>query len=180
MLDRLAAFIVGEGNWLPIAMTMALAAVAAGWNLDADRSRAARTQRAMNIFVGVTLLVMGLAHLAAVTVKLLQGTLAAGPVVLYLIGIAIVVPSSLLVVYAGGRSAALNIWMAVTLVLLGLINIPLAIPPLLSVAYGKYSRTRGGVWIIVTFVLVNLALFTGGMMFLLSGARTFEEFNRLR
>ncbi len=65
--------------------------------------------------------------------------------------------------------------------MLGLINIPLAIPALLNIAYSKHSRARTG-WSIVAvaFVLVNLGLFTGGMMFMLSG-RTFEEFSdRLR
>ena len=180
MLDRLAAFIVGEGNWLPIAMTLALAAAAAGWNLDAERTRPERTQRAMNAFVGVTLLVMGLAHLAAVTVKLLQGTLGANPVLLYVIGIAIVIPSALLVLNAGARSAATNVWMAATLVVLGLINIPLAIPPLLNVAYSRYSGSRAGRFVVAAFVLINVALFVGGMLFLLSGARTFEEFSATR
>ena len=179
MLDRLAAFIIGEGNWLPIAMTMALAGVVAGWIRRRPADGRARTQRAMNVFVGTTLLVMGLAHLAAVTVKLLQGTLGANPAVLYLIGIALVIPSALLVINAErARSVPVNIWMAVTLVMLGLINIPLAIPPLLTAAYSKSSRPRTGVVIVTAFVLVNAALFTGGMLFLLSGARTFEEFNR--
>jgi hypothetical protein len=178
MVDRLAAFIIGEGNWLPIAMTMALAAVAAGRIRRPAPDARARTQRAMNVFVGTTLFVMGLAHLAAVTVKLLQGTLGANPALLYLIGIALVIPSTLLVVHADrARSVAVNIWMAATLVVLGLINIPLAIPPLLTVAYAKSSRPRSGVVIVTAFVLVNVALFTGGMLFMLSGARTFEEFN---
>ncbi len=29
-------------------------------------------------------------------------------------------------------------------------------------------------------LLINLGLFAGGLMFMLSGARTFEEFTRLR
>ena len=41
----------------------------------------------MNLFVGVTLVVMGIGHLLAVTTKLLQGTLNGSPALLYLIGV---------------------------------------------------------------------------------------------
>ncbi len=132
----------------------------------------------MNLFVGVMLLVMGIGHLLAVTTKLLQGTLNGSPALLYLIGVAIVLPSSLIVLNANrAQSAAFNGWMAATLVVLGLINIPLAIPALLNIAYSKHSRARTGLVITVAFVLVNLGLLTGGMLFMLSGARTFEEFS---
>ena len=180
MPDRLAAFIVGEGNWLPIAMTIAAAAAATGWARRHDPPRE-RAQRAMNVFVGTTLLVMGLAHLAAVTVKLQQGTLAANTALLYLIGIAIVIPATLLILNADrARSVPVNLWMAATLVVLGLINIPLAIPALLSVAHRKSTRPASALIITIAFLLVNAGLFTGGMLFMLSGARTFEEFQRLR
>jgi formate-dependent nitrite reductase membrane component NrfD len=132
---------------------------------------------AMNLFVGTTLVVMGIGHLLAVTTKLLQGTLNGSPALLYAIGVVIVIPSTLIVVNANRTKAAVfNGWMAVALVALGLINIPLAIPALLNIAYSKHSRAGAGFAIAAAFVLVNLALFTGGMLFLLSGARTFEEF----
>jgi formate-dependent nitrite reductase membrane component NrfD len=137
-----------------------------------------RVMEGMNLFVGVTLLVMGFGHLLAVTTKLLQHTLNGSPALLFTIGVAIVLPSALIVLNANGaKAAAFNGWMAATLVVLGLINIPLAIPALLNIAYRKHSRARTGVAIVVAFVLVNLALFTGGLLFLLSGARTFEEFS---
>ena len=177
MSDRIAAFIVGEGNWLPMAMAMALATVAVRWIRHSRFAVRDRVMEAMNLFVGVTLLVMGIGHLLAVTTKLWQGTLHGSPALLYLIGVAIVIPSALIVLHATrGKAAAVNGWMAATLVVLGLINIPLAIPALLNIAYSKHSRARTGGIIVATFVLVNLALFTGGMLFLLSGARTFEEF----
>jgi hypothetical protein len=178
MIDRLAAFIVGEGNWLPVAMAIALAVAATTWVRHAGRSKRERIHEAMNLFVGVTLLVMGVGHLLAVSTKLLQGTLNGSPALLYLIGVAIVIPSALVILNANrAKAAASNGWMAATLVVLGLINIPLAIPALLNIAYSKHSRARTGVAIVVLFVLVNLGLFTGGMLFMLSGARTFEEFN---
>jgi hypothetical protein len=179
MVDRLAALIVGEGNWLPIAMAIALTTVIAVWVRHADANARDRTQEAMNLFVGVTLLVMGIGHLLAVTTKLLHGTLNGSPALLYAIGVAIVIPSALIILNANrAQAAALNGWMAATLVLLGLINIPLAIPALLNIAYRRHSRARTGLAVVVAFVLVSLGLFTGGMLFMLSGARTFEEFRR--
>ena len=177
MIERLAALIVGEGNWLPIAMAMGLAAVIAVSVRGGHASARERTQQAMNVFVGVTLLVMGIGHLLAVTTKLLQGTLSGSPAVLYAIGVAIVTPAALIIRNANrAQAAACNGWMAVTLVVLGLINIPLAIPALLNLAYSRHSRGRTGAIIVVSFVLVNLGLLVGGMLFMLSGARTFEDF----
>jgi len=177
--NRVAAFIVGEGNWLPIAMAIALATVAVQWTRHSRFAARARVMEAMNLFVGVTLLVMGVGHLLAVTTKLLQHTLNGSPALLFAIGVAIVLPSALIVFNANGaKAAAFNGWMAATLVVLGLINVPLAIPALLNIAYSKHSSARTGAVIVVAFVLVNLGLFAGGMLFLLSGARTFEEFRR--
>jgi hypothetical protein len=185
VIDRAAAFITGEGNWLPLAMGVALLSLVVVWFLPdrhlgpaPNRTGAReRTQEAMNLFVGLTLLVMGVGHLLAVTVKLQQGTLNGSPALLYLIGVALVIPSMLIVLNANrAKAAVFNAWMAATLVVLGLINIPLAIPALLNIAYSRHGRPRTGLIIAVAFVLVNVGLFTGGMLFLLSGARTFEEF----
>ena len=176
-MGAIGKFITGEGNWLPIAMAIGLATVAVQWMRHARFAVRDRVMEAMNLFVGVTLLVMGIGHLLAVTTKLLQGTLNGSPALLYAIGVAIVLPSALIVFNANrATAAACNGWMAATRVVLGLINTPLAIPPLLNIAYRNHSRARTGVAIVVAFVLVNLALFAGGLLFLLSGARTFEEF----
>src|SRR5262245_36464316 len=99
-MDRLAAFIVGEGNWLPLAMSVAF--VAAGW-LHYSLRRSAITQRqrilaVMNLFTGVMLLVMGIGHVLAVTTKVLTDTLARNsPPVLYAIGLAILIPATLVI-----------------------------------------------------------------------------------
>jgi hypothetical protein len=175
--SRLAAFITGEGNWLPLAMALAFAAIVVTWARHRTHASRDLVMEAMNLFVGVTLTVMGLGHLLAVATKLAQGTLNGSPLLLFLIGMAIVVPSTLVVLHSNRATAArINVWMAVTLVVLGLINIPLAIPPLLNVAYARHVRPGLGTLIAAAFVLVNMALFAGGMLFLLSGARTFEEF----
>ena len=180
-MGAIGRFIVGEGNWLPMAMGLALAAVAVQWLRHSRFAARDRVMEAMNLFVGATLLVMGIGHLLAVTTKLLQGSLNGSPVLLYAIGVVIVIPAALILLNANrAKAAVFNGWMAATLVLLGLINTPLAIPALLNIAYSKHSRARSGVAIVAAFVLVNLGLFAGGMMFMLSGARTFEEFSRLR
>ena len=186
MAARLAAFITGEGNWLPLAMAIALLSVLVVWilpvrHLGPAPTRREQIQEAMNLFVGVTLLVMGVGHLLAVTARLQQGTLNGSPALLYPIGVAIVIPSLLIVLNANrAKAPAFIFWMAATLVVLGIVNIPLAIPALLNVAYSRHSRAGVG-WVIVAAALViNLGLFAGGLMFMLSGARTFEEFSRLR
>ena len=181
MIDRAAAFITGEGNWLPVAMAIAATVVLIVWLRHAQLSQRDRLQEAMNLFVGVTLMVMGIGHLLAVTAKLSQGTLNGAPALLYLIGIAILVPSTMIVLNANRAAAPmLNGWMAATLVVLGLVNIPLAIPALLNIAYSKHSRPAAGWGIVGVALLVHAGLFAGGLMFMLSGARTFEEFTRLR
>src|SRR5262245_11984570 len=137
MTDRLAAFIVGEGNWLPLAMGIAF--IAAGW-LYLSTSTTTVPRRlwilaVMNLFAGVMLLVMGIGHVLAVTTKMLQGTLRGTPLLFYLIGIAIVVPSWLIIrqtrsILSTGATAAtvkLNAWMAITLAVLGFVNLPLAV-----------------------------------------------------
>lgn len=173
MLERLAAFIVGEGNWLPVAMI----AGAAGAAAMLKHGRLA----AMNSFTGVTLLVMGGGHLLAVSTKLMQGTLSGQAALLYAIGIAIVVPASLLVRHAhGAQTAKYNFWMAAVLIVLGLINIPLAIPAFLNIAYERQTRGRSGQLILAVWLLVNAGLFAGGTLFMLSGARTFEEFSAMQ
>jgi hypothetical protein len=172
MPDTLAAFIVGEGNWLPIAMVVA--AICAGVVLKHGRLAA------MNLFVGVTLLVMGVGHVLAVTTKQILGTLNGSPALLYLIGAVILVPALLLVRhFRGSKAGTYNGWMAAALIVLGLINIPLAIPAMLNIAYCRHSRPRTGQLILGAWLLVVTGLFIGGMMFMLSGARTFEEFERM-
>lgn len=179
MATRLAALITGEGNWLPVAMAIALATVAVQWLRHSRLITRDRIMEAMNLFVGVTLMVMGIGHLLAVTTKLQQGTLNGSPALLYLIGAMVLIPAAMIVLNANRAVAAsLNGWMAAALVVLGLVNIPLAIPALLNIAYSRHSRPRTGGLIVIASVLINLGLFTGGMMFMLSGARTFEEFNK--
>lgn len=189
MSERLAAFIVGEGNWLPLAMGSAF--VASGALAFAIRDTAvARRQRIlalMNLFTGMMLLIMGFGHLLAVVTKQLQGTLRGSALLFYAIGIAIVVPASFIVTHtrtiltgADARSTVmLNAWMAVTLAILGLVNLPLAVPALSNIGYSLHRRGWVGWMMVAIMAIACLGLFIGGLMFMASG-RTFEEFSRLR
>ena len=187
----MAAFIVGEGNWLPLAMTAAL--VASAFLFFPARAstlnQRARVMATMNLFVGVMLLVMGIGHTLAVTVKLTQGSLRGSPWLLYSIAVAIMLPSCFIIRHTprllrtaddGAVAMKLHGWLAATLVVLGLINTPLALPAILSMAYAGHSRRVAGVTIVSLFVLVNAGLLIGGLMFMLSGARTFEEFSNMQ
>ena len=189
MSERVAAFIVGEGNWLPLAMgsAFAAAAVLAFTVKDTAIPRRQRILALMNLFTGVMLLIMGFGHLLAVTTKLLQGTLRGSALLFYAIGIAIVVPATLIVRHTGAilsvadarSTVRLNAWMAVTLTVLGLVNLPLAVPALCNIGYSLHRRGWAG-WLIVAVALAAcVGLFVGGLIFMASG-QTFEEFNRLR
>ena len=186
MVDRLAAFIVGEGNWLPLAMATAFLAAAALFFTIQDTAvpQRQRILALMNLFTGVMLVVMGLGHLLAVTTKQLQGALHGPALLFYAIGIAIVVPASLvarhtraIVSSPGARTTVvLNAWMAITLAVLGIVNLPLAVPALCNIGYSLHRRRWVG-WAIVALAAITiLGLFVGGLIFMASG-QTFEEFS---
>ena len=186
MIEGLAAFIVGEGNWLPLAMAAAfLASGAMAFSIKQQPlPQRQRILALMNLFTGVMLLVMGSGHLLAVTTKLLQGTLRGSAALFYAIGIAIVVPAWLMVrntrailAVADARTTLkLNAWMAITLGVLGVVNLPLAVPALCNIGYGLHRRHWVG-WTFVTIgVIAAVGLFIGGVIFMASG-QTFEEFS---
>ena len=187
MFDRLAAFIVGEGNWLPLAMGLAFISAGVLMTTTKDRlvPRRMRILAAMNLFTGMMLVIMGTGHLLAVTTKLLQGTLRGSPLLFYAIGTAIVVPAGTIVRHTRAiltmsdvrrTTIQLNSWMAITLAVLGVVNLPLAVPALCNIGYSLHRRPWVG-WLIVTVaVLACAGLFVGGLIFMASG-QTFEEFS---
>jgi hypothetical protein len=185
MIDRLAAFIVGEGNWLPIAMAAGFLAAGLLFARTHTPTQRTRVLAAMNLFTGVMLLVMGFGHLLAVTTKLLQGTLRGSPLFFYAIGIAIVVPAWFLLrhtrsILAEGdarQTARLNAWMAVTLGVLGIVNLPLAIPAICNIGYSLHRRKWVGLAFAGVFLAATAFLLIGGLIFMASG-QTFEEFNQ--
>jgi hypothetical protein len=184
---RLAALIVGEGNWLPLAMGTAF--IASGGLFFAikgtDIPLRQRVLALMNLFTGVMLVIMGFGHLLAVTVKLLQGTLHGSALLFYAIGIAIVMPACFIVrqtraILAAGdarETVKLNAWMAITLAVLGIVNLPLAVPAFCNIGYTLHQRRWVG-WTIVAIALIaGTGLFIGGLVFMASG-QSFEEFSR--
>ena len=187
MNDRIAAFIVGEGNWLPLAMGSAFMAIGVLYFAIKDTTVTLRRRilALMNSFTGVMLLIMGAGHLLAVTTKLLQGTLRGSAVLFYVIGIAIVLPAGLMVrntraILAGAETRStiqLNAWMAITLGVLGLVNLPLAVPAFCNIGYSVHKRRWVGWAIVSVAVIACVALFIGGLIFMASG-QTFEEFSR--
>jgi len=187
VIDQIAAVIVSENKWLPLAMSAAVVSVAV--LLARQRGSALPTTRlvmaAMNLFAGVMLATMGAGHVLAVTTKLLLGTLAGSPLVLYPIGAAVIVPSWLVIAHtrailgradSGRTTTGLNAWLAVTLMALGLHNLPLAAPSLLNIGYRLHSRRAIGTAIVSVAVVFNVALFIGALMFMASG-QTFEQFS---
>ena len=191
MIERLAALVVDESKWLTVSMGLALLAVVVLlWRRRAaDVPARRRILAAMNLFFGVTIGTMAFGHLLAVTTKLARGTLAGSVPLLYLIGVALAVPSwwlawharTLLAAGGGGsrRTLLLNGWLALTLLALGVPNLPLAAPGLLNVGYQLHSRRWIGRAIVAVALLVQVGLFVGSLIFLASG-RSFEEFRNLR
>jgi hypothetical protein len=190
MTARLAAFIVGEGNWLPLAMGAGF--VGAGVLYLAVRDTAIpqrqRVLALLNLFTGLMLLIMGAAHLLAVTVKLFQGTLrgsTAAALLFYAIGAAVVVPAWLVVrhtraILAAGEARAtvrVNALMVAALLVLGVVNFPLAVPALCTIGYSLHRRRWVGWAIVAVAAAAGAFLFVGGLVFMASG-QTFEEFSR--
>jgi hypothetical protein len=185
MIDRLAAFIVGEGNWLPMAMGAGF--LAAGLLFARTPAVTARTRilAAMNLFTGVMLGIMGFGHLLAVTTKLLMGTLAGSVPLFYVIGLLVIVPAWFLLRHTRAilqsdatrpLTVRLNAVMAVSLLVLGIVNIPLAVPALCTIGYSVHRRRWVGLAYAGVFLAATAFLFVGGLIFMASG-RTFEEFS---
>lgn len=187
-MAQLIALIVDESKWLPAAMALAFVAVV--FLIVRQRSSQLPAKRrvlsVMNLFFSVTILTMAVGHLLAVTTKLAVGSLQGSAPKLYAIGIALIVPSCLLVFHTrqiltvhadyGRKTVLLNSWLAITLLVLGVHNAPLAAPALINIGYHLHSRRSVG-WAIVSLaVLFNVVLFIGSVIFLLSG-QSFEQFS---
>ena len=183
------SLILDESKWLTVAMGTAILAV----TLKLYRQRRtivtteARLLSAMTLVFAGTISVMAFGHLLAVTLKLLNGTLSGSPPVLYMIGVALAVPSWSLLFHTlrqfnqihSRATLFLNGWLAITLVALGLPNLPLALAGMLNVAYQVTSRRVIG-WAIAGATLVlTVALFIGSLIFWASG-QTFEQFSGMQ
>ena len=189
MKQTIVAWVLDEGKWLFAAMLLSALVVLA------TRSRVLRLtprreiMRAMNVFYGCMIGTMGLGHLLAVTVRMVQGTLQGSWLLLYPLGLALAIPAWWLAFRARryviveeryrGRLVILNVYLALFLLSLGLHNFPLAAPAILNIAYQFHTRRYLG-WTIATMaVAANLALFVGSLVFLASGL-SFEQFRGIK
>ena len=180
-------WILNESQWLAMAMTLSILAVAATVELDRRRGRTprARVVRAMNLFFASVIGIMGFGHLLAVAVKHAQGSLEGLPILLYPLGIALVVPAAWLFLQVGrwtrdeerwrNRLVAANAVLGIVLLGLGFHNWPLALPAALNVAYLYQSRRAVGWAIVAAALAANLLLFVGAWIFYASG-QSFEQF----
>ncbi len=187
MSQQITALIVDESKWLTAAMSFALLAliILLYRHRHSTISSRYRILAAMNLFFGVTIGAMAFGHLLAVTTKLATGTLRGAFPVLYLIGIAIAVPSWWLILHTrkllagnepyGRTTLILNGWLGITLLALGIYNLPIAVPALFNIGYHLHSRRVVGWAILSLAVMVNTGLFVGSIIFFASG-QSFEQF----
>lgn len=188
MIESLLALVVDEGKWLTSSMAIAVVAAGALWyRSDAESMPdTVRILAAMNLMGGVIVATMAFGHLLAVSVKLAQGTLRDGSLLVFVaIGASLLIPSVLVVrhtseILAPGRghprrTVALNGWLAGTLLAIGVHNLPLAALSLFTIAYQLHSGRLVG-WAIVGIAAVaTISLFAASLVFLASG-QSFEQF----
>lgn len=187
-MDQLVKLVLDESKWLPLSLALAFTSALVLFLRHRQSQIVARRLilAVMNLFVGVTILVMAFGHLLAVTTKLTMGSLQGSAPKFYAIGIALFVSSLWVVLHTrrilaphvdhGFRTIMVNALLATTLIVLGIPNLPLAAGAILNIGYHVHSRKLVG-WVIVSVaVLLNLGLLAGSMIFMLSGG-SFEEFS---
>ena len=185
MTELITEIILTEGNWMPAAMAVAFVAVAA--RVRADRHTAStrlRSLRALTLFYGVMIGIMGSGHLIAVSIKAAQGSLQGSPGFLYTLGLSLAVPAWWLAADAGRagledqrglrRIVGLNGWLGLALMVIGPHNWPIAAPAALNIAYRFQTQRAVGMAIVIVAGVGYAALFAGALMFMSSG-QTFEE-----
>lgn len=187
-MNQLISLIIDESKWLPASMVLAFVAVVGLIFRERNSQLPVRRRvlSVMNLFFGVTILTMAFGHLLAVTSKLAIGSLQGSPLKLYAIGVALIVPSFLLVAHTrqillpdkaqGRRTILFNGWLAATLLVLGIHNLPLAAPAVINIGYHLHSRRVVGWALLSIAILITVALFIGSMIFFLSG-QNFEQFS---
>jgi hypothetical protein len=188
MSERFLAQVLNPGQWLLYSLGTAVVAAAI---LLKCRHRAGRLDRetwaaAMHLHAGLLVGGMATGHLVAVTVKLLRWGVAGSVPLLYLIGVALLAPSAMLVVHARRllarpearprQTIVLNLWQILTLVALGISNLPLAVPALLNIAYAYHTRPVTGRALAGLLLVFSVALLAGFVVFLRSG-QTFMQFS---
>ncbi|MEK7727490.1 MAG: hypothetical protein AAB354_03705 [candidate division KSB1 bacterium] len=187
MIERTLELVLNESKWLTTAMLLSFIAVLALIIRQRRQSLPYRRKilAAMNLFYGGMIGIMACGHLLAVTIKVIQGTLTGSLWILYPLGLALAIPAWWLVLRVAQfgeeeergkkRIVALNAGLGISLLALGFHNWPLAAPAAWNIAYQFHSKRTVG-WAIVSVALIaTLALFTGSLVFFLSG-QSFEQF----
>ena len=190
-MDQLVALIVDESKWLTASMSLAVLVTSMLLYRHRDSVFPARSRIlvAMNLFYAITIGAMAFGHLSAVSTKLAQGTLKGSVPLLYLIGIALAVPSWMFLYHMakfkgssidfGKKTLIFNGWLAITLIVLGDHNLPLAVPGLLNMWYQVNSGRVMSWTILCLAVLVHAGLFIGSVLFFASG-QSFEQFRGIQ
>jgi hypothetical protein len=154
MIDLLKTEVV----WFPSAIVIAFITTAiliAAYRRRGVERRPTIT-RALNVFYGCVIGIMGTGHILVVTIMALEGTLSNGVRwFLYPLGAVLAVPAWILVASTTPRRMAMcNAWLAIALIVQGP-SAPLAVPAILNLIY-LWSARR---WIERTVVTVSALLY---------------------
>jgi hypothetical protein len=179
-------FILDEGKW--IATAMLLSGVLVG--VQARRRGSLLESRlwilwALNAYYSTTIAILAFGHVLAVTIRFFQGSLRGSPWQMYLIGVALAVPSWWMMLRVGSyvgnenrwrrRMTLLNGGLGAVLMVTGLHNLPLVLPAILNLAYQHSSRPAIRRIIVGLNLTIVVLLFLGALIFMANG-RSFEEF----
>jgi hypothetical protein len=189
VMNQLIAYALDESKWLAVSMCVAAVAVVVFIRRATQSAASFRgvVAAALTLFFATTIGSMAFGHLLAVTIKVAMGTAEGSLVVLYLIGLALAIPSWWLLWHSPRLAASpdevrkavvLNVWLGATLLGLGLHNLPLAAPAALNVGYLLHGRRLVGAAIVVVSVIINIGLLVGALVFMASG-QSFEQFRGL-
>ena len=191
MIDQLIALIVDESKWLTASMSLALliSIILMYRHRHSNLPTRRRILFAMNLFFAITIGAMAFGHLLAVSTKLGMRTLEGSAPLLYLIGIALAVPSWSFIYHTakvmasnddfGRTTLVFNAWLTITLLALGVHNLPLAAPGFLNIWYHLHSGRVLGWTIVCMAIVVNTGLFIGSVLFFTSG-QSFEQFRGIQ
>jgi hypothetical protein len=134
MIDLLKS----ESLWFPSAILIAFLVVAVSVvrHHRSGAPRRATITRALNLFYGCMIGIMGSGHLLVVTIKAFEGTLEQGMRwFLYPLGLILAVPAWLLVASSSPRRLTVfNVWLVIAFGALGP-SAPLAVPGVLNLFY---------------------------------------------
>lgn len=185
MVQAIVELVLDESKWIFASVVLSILVVVVSLCQREAPLHRSEILLAMNLLYGCMIGTMGLGHLLAVTVRMVQGTLQGSWLILYPLGLVLAVPAWWLVFRVPryvmeedryrNRMVALNAWLGICLLGLGLHNFPLAAPAALNIAYQFHTKRAVGWTIVTVAVTANIALLVGSLVFLASG-QSFEQF----